>query len=393
MAKSKAGQNARRVLERLRSNEPSATLAAALSLKDSDIHAARDLVRHLGEHQAAAVGRLPSILAQALVEAAVQIEHAGFLKAVAEQGSKGAASAAKRGLAILRSKGIEVDIAPKGDAVFKPEPARTDEMPCFLSTSDSAGERALWIPRAIRGGVQLVTALLSDVKGILQVATDEVSRKSFKRLRDELLDRTKPAGVTLFEISPARARGYLAAVRALSQGLTIDFELQLTGLLGGDPKDALSPVSAEPPLPNDLEAQRLAESAELHEEREVRGWLPDPDIMQALALKLDEIATSALSIDDAQRRARFAAELERSMETHFDTPCRARYAQRLFELCEVFRTRGEMAPAERAAATARALVRGRPPQTIPFCRALFDKVLVLADEEAGPEPSDLIVPP
>lgn len=384
MSKGKSISGSRRVLERLRSNEQAAGLAADLSVKDTEVAAARELVRHIGEHQAVAAGQLPEVLAQAVVEAAVQIEHADFLKAVAEHGAKGAASAAKRGLAILRSKGIDVEVEDKGEAVFKNDAQKPDDLACFLSTCDSNGERALWIPRAVRGGLHLVTVLLSDTRGVEHVATDEVSRKSFKRLREELLDRAGPHGITLLEIPPARARGVLAVARGLSpKGLTIDQEAQLAGLLG-DPRDAVSPTRSEPPLA--LEAQRLDESARLHEEREVRSWIPEPDVVRALGLKLDEIATSALYVDEAQRQAQREAETAKAVESYFDSKRRALYANRLFELSEALRTQKRAEPAERAAATARALEKGEGAAAIPFCRAMFDKLLAAA-KSAAPAPA------
>ncbi|HEY3452225.1 MAG TPA: hypothetical protein VGK67_38125 [Myxococcales bacterium] len=396
MSKSKSGLGARRVLERLRSNEPTSSLAADLTVKDSEVAGARELVRHIGEHQAVAAGQLPEVLAQAVVEAAVQIEHADFLKAVAEQGAKGAASAAKRGLAILRSKGIDIEVETKGEAVFKADAQRPDDLACFLSTCDSNGERALWIPRAVRGGLHLVTVLLSDVRGVEHVATDEVSRKSFKRLREELLDRAGPHGITLLEIPPARARGALAVARAMSpKGLTIDQEAQLAGLLG-DPKDAVSPARAEPPLAAALEAQRLSESAQLHEEREVRTWIPEADVVRALGLKLDEIDASALYVDEAQKKEQRDHELGKAVEAFFDPKRRALYANRLFELAEALRNQKRTESAERAAATARALEKGEKLAAIPFCRRMFEKLLAGGPKAApAAQPSSaggLVVP-
>jgi hypothetical protein len=155
--------SSKRILERLRSNEPATALASDLQLRESEVLLAREVVRKIGEHQADTAGRLPDPLAQAIVEAAVQIDHAGFLKAVAERGTKSAASAARRGLSILRSRGIEVEVEPTGEAVFRAEAQQPEELVCFVSTHDSLGERLLWIPRSHRGGgLLLITLLLSD---------------------------------------------------------------------------------------------------------------------------------------------------------------------------------------------------------------------------------------
>jgi hypothetical protein len=225
-----------------------------------------------------------------------------------------------------------------------------------------------------------------------------VSRKSFKRLREELLERAGPHGITLLEIRPARARGYLAAVRPLSpRGLTIEQEAQLTGLFG-DPKDAASPLRGEPPLPLEQEQRRLAESALVHEELEANSWIPDQDSVRSLALKLDEVATSSLYVNDDQRREQDQNELSRAVDAWVDPARRERYAGRLFELAEAFRAGKRAEAAERAAAAARALSRGEAANAIPFCRQLFEKLLKRPpkDKEAPGTPSapqGLVVPP
>jgi hypothetical protein len=393
--------NPKKLLERLRSNESVAALATELGMRDGEVKVARELVRHIGEHQASAAGKLPDALAQAVVEAAVQIEHAGFLKKVAEEGSKAAAGAAKRGLAILRSKGIEVELAPAGEPIFKPEIATEAELPCFLTTPDSGGERALWIPRPLRGGLELVTVLFSDAQGILHVEVGDTSRKAFRKLRDDLRSRALPHGVSFLEITLKRAKGYLAAARALApKGLRVEHETHLTGLIG-DPRDAESPARTEPAASPELESQWVSESAQLHGEREVGSWVPEPNIVRSLGLKLEEVMTSRLYLDEKQRGAQAEQEVSKATEAYFTPECRSRYASRLFELVEVFRAEGRDEAGRRAAATARALLGGTETAAIPFCRRMFEKLLAEppskgeGEQEAEPEEphaSPLIVP-
>jgi len=252
---------------------------------------------------------------------------------------------------------------------------RPDDLTCFISTCDTTGERALWIPRAIRGGLQLTTALLSDTEGILQVVTDEVSRRSFKRLREELIERATPHGITLLEIPPARARGYLAVARALSpRGLTIDQEAQLAGMTG-DPKDSVSPARGAKPLAPEQEALRLSESAQIHLEREAKSWLPAHDATRQFAAKHDELKASTVVTDEAQRQEQIQAEAVRATEAYFTRPCRDRYAGRLFELVEAFGATGRPEASERAAACARALAGDMAIGQVPFCLRLFEKIV------------------
>ncbi len=397
MAKSKAGLSAKRWLERLRSHEPVGALAEDLGVGAAEVALARELVRHVGEHQAASAGRLPDALAQAVVEAAVQIEHAGFLKAVAEQGSKAASSAAKRGLAILRSKGIEVDLAPQGQAVFRAE-ADPEEVPGLLTTHDAHGDRLLWIPSPLRGGgLQLVTVLISETEGIVRVETDEVSRKSLRRMREDLARRGAYHGVTVREVPLRRARGIVALARSRApSGLSIEDEAQLTNLIG-DAADSAPPAASEPELSAPLEAQRLGESGSLHDEVEARHWVPEPDAARALGLKLDEIGTSELYLDEGQRSEQADREATRATDAFFAGARVDRFAERLFELSDALQAKGAAEAAQRAAAAARALRRGVSPASIPFCRRLFEKLVQSAAARQRPaarpaEPASLILP-
>ncbi len=397
MAKSKAGLSAKRWLERLRSHEPVSAIAEELGVQAAEVALARELVRHVGEHQATSAGRLPDALAQAVVEAALQIEHAGFLKAVAEQGSKAASSAAKRGLAILRSKGIEVDLAPQGEAVFRAE-AESEEIPGLLSTCDPHGDRLLWIPTPMRGGgLQVATVLLSESEGILRVETDELSRKALRRMREDLTRRGAYHGVSVREIPVRRARGLVALARAGTRsGLSIEDEAQLTNLLG-DACDAAPPATAEPELAAPLEEQRLRESASLHDEVEARHWFPEPDAVRAFGLKLDEIGTSQLYLDEGQRSEQADREASRAADEYFAGARSAPFAARLFDLADALQSKGAAEASQRAAAAARALQRGVAPSSIPFCRRMFEKLVESAAAQQRPsarpaEASSLILP-
>ncbi len=392
--------SAKRVLERLRSNEPITSLAADLGVREAEVALAREVVRHIGEHQAEAAGRLSDALARAVVEAAVQIEHGGFLKAVAETGNKSASGAARRGLAILKSRGIEVSVEATGEAIYRPESLPPEELRCLVSTHDTLGDRLLWIPRPHRGGgIQLITVVLSDAQGITRVELDEVNRRSLRRLRDDTLERGAHHGVALVDISLPRAKGLIAAARQkLTRGLDIDEEALLSNL-SGDPREAEPAARRDPPLPEPLESQRLGESALLHDEPAVATWYPDEAAARELGLKLDEVMTSSLYVDDRQRVEQAEREIDRAVERYFDEGRRKTYANRLFELVESFRQSNRAEAAARAGAAARALASGAAPTAVPFCRRLFEKLLrkplaVAGARPAEPEPEReaLIVP-
>jgi hypothetical protein len=157
-------------------------------------------------------------------------------------------------------------------------------------------------------------------------------------------------------------------------------------------------VRSEPPLPAELEKQRVAESALVHEEPEAATWVPDIDLTRSLALKLDEVTVSKLYVDEKQRQEQGQKELALAVDGYFDPARRERYAGRLFELAEAFRMGKRTEAAERAGATARTLLGGEAAGAIPFCRKLFEKLLKRPpkDDASGdtpPAPKGLIVPP
>jgi len=228
-----------------------------------------------------------------------------------------------------------------------------------------------------------VSVLLSEEKGIVHVDADEVSRKGFRRLRTDLARQAGPHGITLNEIPLPRAKGLLAKARALTRGLAIEDEANLIHLTDGDPRDARPPERDRPAPDAETEARNLADSAQLHETREVVAWIPDEEALQAFDLRLDEVRTCSLYVDEAQRHEQELRETERAVSNFFDERRRAVWAERLFELAEAFRTTTRPDQADQAAAVARALESGRDASTIPFCRRLFEKVAETLPAQEG----------
>lgn len=371
----KSGPNPKRTLERLRSLESTDALAQDLGLREADVVLAREIVRHIGEHRADSVGRLPDSLAQAVVEAAVQIEHVGFLQAVAAGGSKSAASFARRGLAILKSRGIDIEVPLTGAPVFRADTGAQSTLPSLLTSIDTEGERAIWLVRPQRGGgLQAIIVIVSDVRGVRRVSEGELSRKEYRQLRERLSAGSAEASLSAREIPLEKARAYLARARQKTPGgLHLEDDRVLTGLFG-DPAAAEPDSKRAPELEGALEEQRLAESGQLQDERELATWMPDEETCRQLSLKLDEVMTSTLYVDQAQRLAQFGREVLAAAEAWFTPERAAIYADRLFEMADHFAATGRPESAERAAAAARALARGRPPVSVPFCARMFTRL-------------------
>ena len=141
--------------------------------------------------------------------------------------------------------------------------------------------------------------------------------------------------------------------------------------------EVLPAVSAAEPLsvPEDGDAGLALEAAQLHEEPELRGWLPPEGELKVLAARVQEVQTSPLALSE-QQRAEQLEERVRAMAQAFFTPERSRlYARRLWLTADVFERSGRMHLAQVARAEARRLFHQAPGVFSRFAEALYTKLL------------------
>jgi hypothetical protein len=150
--------------------------------------------------------------------------------------------------------------------------------------------------------------------------------------------------------------------------------------------------TADIPVPADADAGLAAQGAALHDEPEIRAWLPPVEALRALALKQQEIATSQLYINEAQRREQLAHQTRLSAEGFFTPQVRRLYAQRLWTMGEFLDRTDRRHAAQVAFAESKRLFHQAPGLSA-FSMKLFDKVVELSrqlqrgEELPGPEPA------
>lgn len=338
---------------------------------------------------------LPAPLAIAVARAARDAGRADLLAALAAHPGKEASKEARRGLHVLRSRGVSVpDPAPPPrapSAAPSPEPA----LPAYASAIDGQGERALWISRNVPGrGIEIAQAVLSDAKGLVDLRIALAGRKEWRTIVRELLEGGGALGVA--EIEGATARSLAAAARALNdvsgERLPEGADLWLAQLgPAGPPPD---PAAAFPPLPEAEEREALAASGELHDLPAFRGWIADEPFLRKVAARLDEVAVSPLYLDERQRAEQMARVLAEAVGGSLDGERRPLLSARLFAAAADLAARGDEAHARRAAAAARAMRAGTPAAEIPFARRLVEKAFPPAGPAApspAPPPSPLVV--
>jgi hypothetical protein len=319
------------------------------------------------------IASLPPVLSGALLKAALDGGRLEVLTALAASADKSLSKEAKRGLHLLRTRGVDVPEAPR-PASPAPAQAAEEVFPCYASSIDGQGERAVWIARNVPGrGVEVGQAVISDVHGLLELQVGVLGRKEYRTFGKDIAERGRGMGVG--EIDPSHARGLVAEARrrndasgrAVPEGA--DGWLSRVGP-GAPPPD---PASAVPPLSVEAETAALACSAELHALPMLRGWLADETHLRALAATLDRLQAASDDGGEARRTRDMEAAIAATLEAWLDPACRERLAARLFSVAHHFHGMALPDRAAQAAATARALLAGTPGSGIPFARLMVEK--------------------
>ena len=344
------------------------------------------------------IAGLPEGLSLAVAHAAGKAGRSEILSTLATTASKALAKEAKRELQRLKQKGVQVpELKPQGEAVLKPLPEQ-EAPPCYASSIDAYGERAVWWTRPGRNGVEVVQAVISDLRGILSIDALALSRRSFR----EFVKRLPRQGVvTTIELHKDHARTLIA--RAEADGTRNGFSpppsyAQALQLLGPAPQTPPPHPSAAIDLGPDGELPHAMAGAALFADPLFLAWIPEEESLRAFALKTDEIKTSQLYLDEKQKRAAFERAADDAAATYFTTQRRTRYASRLLEMAPILAAEHRLDAARTCIAVARVLLRG---DESPFCRALFSHAFEErfeadepneADEPEEPAPGRLIIP-
>jgi len=330
------------------------------------------------------IATLPPPLAGALLKAVVAGERLDLLVSLAASNEKGIAKEAKRALHVLRTRGVAV---PEPARAPPPPPAAVAEevFPCYASSVDGQGERAIWISRNVPGrGVEVGQAVVSDVLGLIELQVGVLGRKEYRGFGKEIGERGQAMGVG--ELDPGHARWIVAEARkrndASGRQPPEGADAWICRIGAGTPPP--DPAELLPSLPDEEERHALAASAELHALPMLRGWLADEAALRALATRLDALAAAGAA-DEAERTRTMADAIAGAVEAWLDAPCRQRLAARLFTVGVHLKAMGLPDRAAQAAAAARALAAGTPGRDVPFARSMVEKAF--PDRGASPPPA------
>ncbi|WP_309893902.1 hypothetical protein [Archangium sp.] len=353
------------------------------------VQRARSLAGEPSTASAEAVTALPEPLALAVLEGTVLAGTPTLAEALAASSDKALAKVAKKALYRLRSRGVAVSEQPRSTEPARPVVMAPESLPAVLTSIDGTGERVLEIARPLRGGgVEAVQFLLSDEHGVVRIQVAELSRGDYRR---GVKLATAPGPDAAVEVPPAEALERLAVAVGLNLRTRTTYPQGLDTVLrhlGVQPRD--TPPALPPPEPED---ERLAyEGHKLHEEQEMRGWLPPVSELELLAHKVDELESSPLALTPAQRNEELIQVAHAHAQSFFapEAPRRL-YASRLWEMGQHFERLGKEHPARVARAEARRLWHGvmEPPSR--FAERLYEKALLYTiAERVAPSTRDRV---
>lgn len=364
---------------------------------EEELRLTRELLDGFAPDRVADVSRVNAELRDLLLSAAVEAKAGGFVAALAACADKSIAKLGKKGIHVLRTRGITVEPQKPSTAPVVPAAAAAEEFPPLMSLPSHAGVREIYIPYCVRGGIDLARAQVSDTEGILAADVHPFTRKEFRRFLGQLdnlsfafvevpLDYARGLVLSSLDLN-ARAR------RAVPSGFN-----DVAFLIGGDAPRKPSPGRRVQLSIDDAELDSLVgRGAELYRDPQVALWAAPLASVNALMDRKDEIKASPIYLDDLQRQESIRAASEQAARDWFTEERRALLAERLYDAVLFFQKRSDQQGMRVAAVTARALESDRDVATIPFALAYLDldvrqKADDVVNEHVGPTAAGLVLP-
>ncbi len=320
--------------------------------------------------------------AASLIEAWVAQSNAAAVAIAAEQGSGAVRKVARRGLNILKSRGVTIPARGRVATV-----TQINSVPTI---------RAWVMPPDATGGVVIILAAhtptrryrtafvyMHDEIGIHRVESGEQSLTQLKEAMTRLAPGSslKPIEVPL---DWARFRIVQARKRHTASGVPQPLGLTTIAKLLEPAPDALPehPFDAEGFELADEDAREMASaSARLHELPEFRNWLPPRAALDEMLSKVGEHLTPDVQPEQSELAAIIESEVKSATDRLFSPQAREQLMVTMKDSAlSVLSREGEAKTLEVVAAMKRIAAAGLitdPPHEVGFLRAFFDKALAV----------------
>ncbi|MEP7053133.1 MAG: hypothetical protein ABJB12_22395 [Pseudomonadota bacterium] len=338
-----------------------------------------------------AVATLERVGARAalLVEAWVNAGNVAAVAVASEQAQGPARKAARRGLNVLKARGVTVPSERRVTSVTGEKSPEIEE--ALLLAPDSGGSVCLAITsRSATSRAHSVFVFLHDDFGIHRVNVGELSQSQLK----DALSRALPgAEYRPVKVPVAWARSRIAAARKVHAGRGVPEPLGFSSAAS-----LLEPVPSAPEEhPFDAEGLELADedakdlgknSQTLHFLPEFRGWFPPKQAVEELLFKVGESLTRGTEPPPDELQKKLEAEVIAATDRYF-TPERREALARMMKdsALSVLAREGEVRTLDVVATMKNIREAGlitNPPHEVGFLRAFFDKAIsALAYQDGG----------
>jgi len=325
----------------------------------------------------------------ALVEAWVNAGNAAAVAVAAERAQGPARKAARRGLNLLKARGVAVPSERHVTSVTGEKSPEVEE--ALLLAPDSGGSVCLAITsRSATSRAHSVFVFLHDDFGIHRVNVGDLSQT---QLKDALARALPGAEYRPVKVPVAWARARIAAARKVHAGRGVPEPLGFSSAAS-----LLEPVPSAPEEhPFDAEGLELADedakdlgknSQTLHFLPEFRGWFPPKQAVEELLFKVGESLTRGAEPPPDELQKKLEAEVIAATDRYF-TPERREALARMMKdsALSVLSREGEVRTLDVVATMKNIREAGlitNPPHEVGFLRAFFDKAIsALAYQDGG----------
>jgi hypothetical protein len=327
--------------------------------------------------------------APALVAEWIKVSNAAAVHAVAELGEGPARKAARRGLNVLKARGVNLpESSRKAPLAGSASPEATRQ--AWLLPPDGSGVAGLVLAeRQVSGSYNTAFVYLRDGRNILRVQTGTLA---LSKIKESMTQALGGAGYAPIAVPWAWAQYRVAERRAWHLAQNVPEPLGMTStqkLLEGAPTTAPAhPFDEEGLALGDEDAEKLArDSAVLHQWPEFRSWLPPERSVQELLLQIGRRLPADPNVSKEALEPIMRQQVSAATDRYFTPERRAVLAQRMKDSAlSVIARLGELAGLQVAAVIH--VIQGaglitNPPSDVKFLTGYFDKALALLAAQQG----------
>ncbi|HEY4103691.1 MAG TPA: hypothetical protein VGM44_07355 [Polyangiaceae bacterium] len=327
--------------------------------------------------------------ASALVDAWLKAGNAAAINAAAERAEGPARKAARRGLNVLKARGVSIPTERRVTSLSGEKSPEIEE--ALLLAPDSSGSVCMAITsRSATSRAHSAFVFLHDDFGVHRVNVGELSQT---QLKDALARALPGADYRPVKVPVAWARARIAAARkthasrGLPEPLGFSSAASLLDPAPSEPQE--HPFDAEGLELSDEDAQDLAKNSQsLHMLPEFRGWFPPKPVVDEMLMKVGEGLTPGTEPPPEELQKKLEAEVVAATDRYF-TPERREQLVRMMKdsALSVLAREGEVRALDVVATMKKIQSAGLitdPPHEIGFLRAFFDKAIsAIAYQEGG----------